>query len=99
MAGLDDLLTQQDNTIVGDGGKFTFIDADTIRTEDGETHRLQGVNAPETAKPWEDPTSRKFSPEVGADMTTQQVYELANSGSGTTGCIVSCIRASYPGME
>ena len=67
MAGLDDLLVPQDNSIPG--ADFTFLDADTVRTSDGVDVRLRGVLAPETGR---------ATGEVGGTMTTQQVIELAN---------------------
>ena len=75
MAGLDDLLTPQDNKIPG--ADFTFQDADTVKLDtpvDGvEGVRLRGVLAPETASLWKGDTG-----EAGGTMTTQQVIDLAN---------------------
>ena len=73
MAGLDDLLTPQENTIAGTD--LTFVDADTIRRPDGSRIRIQGIAAPETAHFVK---GQLETGEVGGALTTEQVLKLAN---------------------
>ena len=73
MAGLDDLLTPQENTIAGTD--LTFVDADTIRRPDGSRIRIQGIAAPETAHFVD---GQLDTGDVGGALTTEQVLKLAN---------------------
>ena len=73
MAGLDDLLTPQENTIAGTD--LTFVGADTVRRADGSRVRIQGISAPETAHFVDDQLK---TGEVGGAATTEQVLKLAN---------------------
>ena len=75
MAGLDDLLTPQENTIAGTD--LTLVDADTIRRPDGSRVRIQGIAAPETAHFLYDKEQIKPG-DVGGAATTEQVLKLAN---------------------
>ena len=51
MSAFDKLVNAGSNDLVqSDGSAYTFVDADTIRGEDGNTYRLKGTDAPETAK-------------------------------------------------
>jgi len=51
MSAFEKLLNAGSNDLVqADGSTYTFVDADTIRDESGETYRLKGVDAPETVK-------------------------------------------------
>ena len=51
MGAFDKLVNAESNDLVqDDGSTYTFIDADTIRDQEGKSYRLKGVNAPETTK-------------------------------------------------
>lgn len=51
MSAFDKLVNAGSNDLVQtDGSTYTFIDADTIRDEEGQSFRLKGVDAPETTK-------------------------------------------------
>ena len=51
MSAFDKLVNAGSNDLVQtDGSTYTFVDADTIRDEEGSTYRLKGVDAPETTK-------------------------------------------------
>lgn len=51
MSAFDKLVNAGSNDLVqSDGSTYTFVDADTIRDEQGSTYRLKGVDAPETSK-------------------------------------------------
>ena len=51
MSAFEKLVNAGPNDLVQtDGSAYTFVDADTIRDEGGQTYRLKGVDTPETAK-------------------------------------------------
>ena len=58
-----------------DGSTYTFVDADTIRDEEGATYRLQGVDAPETAKLFGD----QIKPGTAGGELTSNLIDLAKA--------------------
>ena len=76
MARLENLLAQDSNRDLL-GTDKSFIDADTLRDEEGNKYRLQGVNALETTH--YDYKNNQLKPgQVGGQMSTDQIAKLAN---------------------
>ena len=86
----DNLLNAGSNDLVqDDGSTYTFVDADTIRDQEGKTYRLKGVDAPETTKLIGD--GRIKSGTKGGELTSDLI-DLAKANGftnvvklGTTG--------------
>ena len=73
----DKLLNAGSNDLVqADGSTYSFVDADTIRDEEGQTYRLKGVDAPETAKLIGD---GRIKPGTAGGEYTSDLINLAKS--------------------
>lgn len=77
MAGDFDSFFQQTDQL--EGTDYTFVDADTLRDQNDNRYRLQGVDAPEISKV--DPTTGLpgYGATAGAGVATQEIMGLANS--------------------
>ena len=81
MSAFDKLVNAGSNDLVqADGSAYTFVDADTIRDEEGKTYRLKGVDAPETHKLLNDGRITKAT--KGGELTSDLI-DLAKANGFT----------------
>ena len=75
----DKLLNAGSNDLVqSDGSTYSFVDADTIRDEEGQTYRLKGVDAPETGKLLKD--GRIKGGTAGGELTSDLINLAKSQG-------------------